>query len=129
MKRRKDKMLANMKFIGNLFLRQLLAVKAPGPGSACPAHVFFCGERCSAESREHDSAKRAYGGSAIPILSHLMLYYATHKAELHTTREDPTHACCRTLLRSSGKSCTTSLGSRRACPRSAPISSQTESQP
>jgi len=30
MKRRKDKMLANMKFIGNLFLRQLLAVKVIG---------------------------------------------------------------------------------------------------
>lgn len=30
MKRRKDKMLANMKFIGNLFLRQLLAVKVVG---------------------------------------------------------------------------------------------------
>lgn len=30
LKRRKDKMLANMKFIGNLFLRQLLAVKVIG---------------------------------------------------------------------------------------------------
>uniref|UniRef100_A0A7S2QBJ4 MIF4G domain-containing protein n=1 Tax=Zooxanthella nutricula TaxID=1333877 RepID=A0A7S2QBJ4_9DINO len=30
MKKRKDKMLANMKFIGNLFLRQLLAVKVIG---------------------------------------------------------------------------------------------------
>lgn len=30
MKRRKDKMLANMRFIGNLFLRQLLAVKVIG---------------------------------------------------------------------------------------------------
>jgi len=30
MKRRKDKMLANMKFIGHLFLRQLLAVKVIG---------------------------------------------------------------------------------------------------
>jgi len=30
MKKRKDKMLANMKFIGNLFLRELLAVKVVG---------------------------------------------------------------------------------------------------
>eukprot|EP00438_Fugacium_kawagutii_P015395 Skav225155 [mRNA] locus=scaffold1056:303579:304109:- [translate_table: standard] len=39
MKKRKGKMLANIKFIGNLFLRQLLAVKVIGQAVFAPVCV------------------------------------------------------------------------------------------